>query len=34
MDLPRLTLGMRHEKDIWCNLQKHSEQVRYYVIEK
>lgn len=31
MDLPRLTVGMRHEKDIWCNLYRYSEQVRYYV---
>lgn len=31
MDLRRLTVGMRHEKDIWCNLHTYSEQVRYYV---
>jgi hypothetical protein len=31
MDLPRLTVGMRHENDIWCNLHKYSEQVRYYM---
>jgi hypothetical protein len=30
IDLPRLTGRMRHEKDIWCNLNKYSEQVRYY----
>lgn len=31
MDLPRLAVGMRHEKDIWRNLNKYSEQVRRYV---
>ncbi|RHZ66746.1 uncharacterized protein CDV56_108386 [Aspergillus thermomutatus] len=31
MDLPRLTVGMRHEKDIWCH--GHRGGVRHYVAE-